>query len=154
MERTTQSRIKKLCADAIVAKSIPKRVLYTLPEIIISIATVLSVGILLSVTPEYTGEQKQKAIKEIKEISLVLLIGSMVFLFLKTFASSIKLTSPVETGDVLIVAQAFPFFFSLMISGDDTEDLDKIINRLRYSIGISLFIQSILRLRSISCNVV
>ena len=133
-------------------KSNVKRILYNLPEITISFATIVAVITLFSYKPteDTTVEQKKKIIKQVREISYFLTISSSAYIVFKTL-----IYKQLEVFDVLLVAQAFPFYASMMIASNVAEtELDSTIETLKNSMWVSVFVQSILRIRSFSCTVV
>jgi hypothetical protein len=134
------------------AKKIIKRLVYTFPEILITVATVSCIVILIIHKPTDSDDVKLKHINLIKQISIAVIAGSVAYTLLKTILSSTRFVSSVHSGDLLLVAQALVFSVPLLMSTSESSDLNEKINTLKTGVGICAIVQSVLRLRFMSCT--
>jgi hypothetical protein len=128
-------------------KSMIKRIFSTIPELIITLGCLAGIIILMGLKKEDIDKEKQ--FKQIQTISIVLVVTGVIYL-----GYSSTRMGPGTVSGMLVASQTFPLFATLGASFNEDEDFDESIKKLMVPFIIALLIQSMMRLKFVTCTVV
>jgi hypothetical protein len=129
--------------------SILWKLLYSVPEITLTVLTLLTVNTLVSYSKDANEEDKQQIVQELRHNINLILILALVAIILKAFTVYF-VGGPIGMMSVLLFVQVAPFALAY---GKFSDDYDRTVYDVKNVVIVSAAIQGILRIRLINCTV-
>ena len=167
---TTQSilelqKLKMMCTSANFIKSAPiyMRLLFSLPEIITTLITVVIMILVFNRDLYKTEEKKKEILKNIQDLASGIFVAVLIYLIIKMLMAKFIKSISFGLSDISLLIQVLPFAFILFVTvnkkdedGVEKNETDyiKTIENINLIVASSLFLQGLLRVRLLNCTVI